>query len=230
MIAHRGDTLHGDCENSVAAIRKAHKHGADYIEVDIRLNGQGSFVALHDKTVDRTTKASGYIHEMSDAEVRDVVTNCDGYIPFLARICDVMREECPGMHMLLDIKEDPLGRWSPQKFGELRDVLVANSMGHRSVIFTWDEGHLAASLSVAPNTRTCLIGAPNRPPVEEAAKHWAVTAWPEQIDPEYVQALREVDTKVICRNTVIREEWAWVRSCGGWGTMTDDLDAGIAWR
>ncbi|OZG69212.1 glycerophosphodiester phosphodiesterase family protein [Bifidobacterium eulemuris] len=53
-IAHRGDS--SAPENSLTGIQAAGARGADYVEIDVRLTGDGQVVVLHDKTTRRLAK------------------------------------------------------------------------------------------------------------------------------------------------------------------------------
>ncbi|MBI4436902.1 MAG: hypothetical protein HY590_05805 [Candidatus Omnitrophica bacterium] len=62
IIAHRGASgTHP--ENTFAAFRQAIHLGVDFIETDIRLTKDGYPVVFHDKTLRRTTKGKGSLHE-----------------------------------------------------------------------------------------------------------------------------------------------------------------------
>ncbi|SIS84138.1 glycerophosphodiester phosphodiesterase [Alicyclobacillus vulcanalis] len=68
-IAHRGASA--ECpENTLPAFVRAAELGADMIELDVRLTGDGSVVVLHDPTVDRTTDGRGLASQMRLAELR----------------------------------------------------------------------------------------------------------------------------------------------------------------
>ena len=58
VCAHRGasDT---HPENTIAAFREAIRLGAQMIEFDVALTGDGKLVLMHDRTIDRTTNGSG---------------------------------------------------------------------------------------------------------------------------------------------------------------------------
>ena len=54
VIAHRGASLHAP-ENTIDAFTKALEHGADAIELDVRVTRDDAVVVIHDPDVDRTT-------------------------------------------------------------------------------------------------------------------------------------------------------------------------------
>ena len=56
-------------ENSLSAIRAAIIMGVDGIELDVRHTSDDKVVLMHDDTVDRTTKGSGEVAEMTAGEV-----------------------------------------------------------------------------------------------------------------------------------------------------------------
>ena len=54
VVAHRGDHTAAH-ENSLEAIERAIRAGADYVELDVRATRDGELALMHDATVDRTT-------------------------------------------------------------------------------------------------------------------------------------------------------------------------------
>jgi glycerophosphoryl diester phosphodiesterase len=68
-IAHQG----GEDEapsNTMYALERAMRLGADMLELDIHTSADGELVVLHDGTVDRTTNGSGSVYDMSLAEIQ----------------------------------------------------------------------------------------------------------------------------------------------------------------
>jgi glycerophosphoryl diester phosphodiesterase len=68
-IGHQG----GEAEfpsNTMYAFRKALAAGADMLELDVSATGDGAIVVMHDWTVDRTTNGTGYLTDMTLAQVR----------------------------------------------------------------------------------------------------------------------------------------------------------------
>lgn len=68
-IAHRGASARAP-ENTLAAFREAARLGADAIECDVRLCGDGKPVVIHDDTVDRTTDGRGAVARLTLADLR----------------------------------------------------------------------------------------------------------------------------------------------------------------
>lgn len=68
IVAHRGASLRYP-ENTLAAFRAAVRAGADVIELDARLTADGVPVVMHDADVATTTDGSGFVHELTLAQV-----------------------------------------------------------------------------------------------------------------------------------------------------------------
>lgn len=71
VIAHRGDSAHRP-ENTLASFASALELGADLVELDIQLTGDGEVVVIHDPTLERTTSGRGNVRQMALREVRAV--------------------------------------------------------------------------------------------------------------------------------------------------------------
>ncbi|HWZ93218.1 MAG TPA: glycerophosphodiester phosphodiesterase family protein [Polyangiaceae bacterium] len=61
MLGHRG-ARHAAPENTMAAFDLARQEGADGVELDVRLDGSGRVIVLHDPTLARVTKGADLRH------------------------------------------------------------------------------------------------------------------------------------------------------------------------
>lgn len=68
-ISHRGEHLHHP-ENTIAAFQAAIDAGADFFELDVQTTSDGKLVLMHDGSVNRTTVATGRIHDMTFDQIR----------------------------------------------------------------------------------------------------------------------------------------------------------------
>lgn len=69
IFAHRGSKgTHP--ENTLEAFGEAVRLGVDGIELDVHLTKDGELAVIHDETVDRTTNGTGYVRDMTMAELR----------------------------------------------------------------------------------------------------------------------------------------------------------------
>lgn len=66
-INHRG--WYQAPENTLSAYRESYNHGFKYVECDVQFTKDGVPVLLHDDTIDRTSNGSGYLNQMTYAEV-----------------------------------------------------------------------------------------------------------------------------------------------------------------
>ncbi len=71
VIAHRGSSAEAP-ENTLPAFEAALRHGADALELDVRLTADGAPVVIHDATLDRTTDGSGPVAQQALADLRAV--------------------------------------------------------------------------------------------------------------------------------------------------------------
>lgn len=68
MFAHRGGAKLGP-ENTIEAFDRGLSAGADGLELDVRLAGDGEVVVVHDATIDRTTGGRGPVRAFSSDEL-----------------------------------------------------------------------------------------------------------------------------------------------------------------
>ena len=68
-IAHRGDPI-GARENTPAAFSSAAALGADWVELDLRLTGDGEVVVLHDQSLQRLWGRDVSVGDLDLAEVQ----------------------------------------------------------------------------------------------------------------------------------------------------------------
>ncbi len=69
VVAHRGGRVWAP-ENTLAAFRKSVDLGADGIELDIHRCKTGELIVIHDEEVDRTTNGTGFVKDMTLAQLR----------------------------------------------------------------------------------------------------------------------------------------------------------------
>lgn len=96
--AHRGARVRAP-ENTLRAFRLAFELGADAIECDVQRSRDGRLVIIHDGTVDRTTDGSGWVAEMSFAELRLLNAGRGERIPTLEETLALVRERGGGINL-----------------------------------------------------------------------------------------------------------------------------------
>lgn len=99
-VSHRGDWRYAP-ENSLMAVQRCIDLGLDIVEIDVRLTKDGHLVAMHDKTVDRTTNGSGLLSDLTLAEVKELR---------LKNACGVRhsRQQVPTLEEIMTLTKDKI--------------------------------------------------------------------------------------------------------------------------
>lgn len=102
IMAHRGGG--GEVpENTLLAFRRALRLGAT-IETDVYLSKDNHIIAMHDKTVDRTTNGSGEVEKMMLSEIKKLDAGKGEKVPTVHEIFSLFNKEAPeGTYIVLDI-------------------------------------------------------------------------------------------------------------------------------
>lgn len=100
VIAHRGASGQYP-ENTLLAFARGLEQGADALEMDVRVTGDGVPIILHDPTLDRTTNGTGPAARLPLTEIRRADAGRGERIPTLAEVLDAF----PATPLLVEIKE-----------------------------------------------------------------------------------------------------------------------------
>lgn len=102
--AHRGDSAH-EIENTMAAFERARAAGADGIELDVRLDRDGTVVVFHDEDLKRLLGRPERIEDLSTVD-RKALRLGGQPIPTLAEVLDALGE----LEVDVEIKASKPGR------------------------------------------------------------------------------------------------------------------------
>ena len=69
VVAHRGD-WRNEPENSLRAMARCIRMGADMVELDVRMTKDSVLVLMHDVTIDRTTTGKGRVADLTFEELQ----------------------------------------------------------------------------------------------------------------------------------------------------------------
>ncbi len=138
-FAHRGARNHAP-ENTLAAFEQALAHGADGIELDIRLCKTGEWVVLHDATLKRTTNGRGYVRRTPLETLRSLDAGLyfseafrDEPVPTLAEVLKQTHGRC-----LLNIEIKALPTLQERYVDELIQLLHRYHAAHRCIISSFN--------------------------------------------------------------------------------------------
>ena len=105
IIAHRGASRLAP-ENTLAAFRRAVEIGADGIEIDVQLSTDSVPVVIHDATVDRTTNGSGWVRDLTLAQLQELDAGSHAGAAFAGERIPTLEEVLTevGDKLLIDIE------------------------------------------------------------------------------------------------------------------------------
>lgn len=109
MLGHRG-ARHAAPENTFAAFELARVEGADGIELDVRLDGSGRVIVLHDPTLERVTRGADTRHseDIPSRELSRLDVGKGERVPTLSEVLTWAREH--GQRVNVELKSDVRNR------------------------------------------------------------------------------------------------------------------------
>jgi glycerophosphoryl diester phosphodiesterase len=105
VLGHRG-ARHAAPENTLAAFELARQEGADGIELDVRLDGDGEVIVLHDPTLGRVTEGAETRHaeDIPSLEFARLDVGSGERVPLLAEVLDWAYQS--GQRVNIELKSD----------------------------------------------------------------------------------------------------------------------------
>lgn len=105
MLGHRG-ARHAAPENTLAAFELARQEGADGIELDVRLDGDGEVIVLHDPSLGRVTEGAETRHaeDIPSSELARLDVGAGERVPLLAEVLDWAHQS--GQRVNIELKSD----------------------------------------------------------------------------------------------------------------------------
>jgi glycerophosphoryl diester phosphodiesterase len=163
IIGHRGASAVAP-ENTLAAFTRALDDGADGIEFDVRLAGDGVPVVIHDATLRRTANVDAPIASLSSSDLsaidvgswfnrRHPTRAVDVYahetVPTLARLFQTVAPRRPLLYVELKCDECDAAALVERAVAEVR----AHSLEERVVIESFTLAAVAEAKRIAPDIR-----------------------------------------------------------------------------
>jgi glycerophosphoryl diester phosphodiesterase len=154
IIAHRGASFDAP-ENTLAAFHLAFTQGADGIEADFRLSGDGEIVCIHDATTGRTADRNLRVAARPLAELRflSLGTEKGGQwqgerIPTLAEVLTILPAD---KKLFIELK------CGPEILPPLCKLLTTVSIDKEQLRFLSFDAHLLTALKAEfPSIKSCL--------------------------------------------------------------------------
>lgn len=156
-MAHRGNSARCP-ENTLAAFQQAFADGADILETDLHLTADGTFVCIHDATVDRTTDGGGAVAGLTLDQIKAFSASY-GRAGFEAETVPTLRETMALLPddavLAMELKTD---RFLERVVCErLAADLDAGGVRARSVVLSFSRARLQAMRRAAPDVPTGCI-------------------------------------------------------------------------
>ena len=130
IIAHRGASFL-EPENTLRAVEKAIKMGADFVEVDVRMSKDNELVIIHDPDVNRTTNENGFVKDYTLQELKKLDAGQKETIPTLDEVISGVKDK---IGLVIEIKEPGAEGKVLEKINEnnLENVILT-SFYHKSI-------------------------------------------------------------------------------------------------
>ncbi len=88
-IGHRGAKGYV-AENTLVSFAKAIELNVDAIELDVHLSSDGEVMVIHDKTINRTTEATGFVKDYSASELKKIgIPTLNDVLLYVNRRCTI---------------------------------------------------------------------------------------------------------------------------------------------
>lgn len=152
IIAHRGASYDDD-GNTLAAFNLAWRQGADGIEGDFRLCGDGSIVCIHDETTRGTPGRLLAVAEATLAQIRKHHTaSCPGPEKGIPTIAEVLATVPDRKRIFIEIK------CGPEIIAPLKETLVGASLRpEQIVVLSFNREVIAVSKKQLPRMKALWL-------------------------------------------------------------------------
>ena len=159
ILAHRGASLEAP-ENTLAAFRQAIELGADGIELDVHLSGDGELVVIHDERVDRTTNGKGWVKDLTLSQLKSLDAGSwfdpafkGERIPTLKEVIDLVSGRCKLIN--IEIKSG-IVLYPGIEEKVLREVEAADLLG-KVIMSSFNHFSLKTIKEINPNVKTGIL-------------------------------------------------------------------------
>lgn len=157
VVAHRGASSTRP-ENTLASFEEAVRLGAEILELDVRLSRDGVLVVIHDPAVDRTTDGSGFVHELSAAQIASMHAADGGTVPTFAEVLDTVRGRAAIAVEIKNVPGEPAFEAARERIVEaVHEELGRADFGGAVLVISFNPASIAASKALAPDVPTGFL-------------------------------------------------------------------------
>jgi glycerophosphoryl diester phosphodiesterase len=208
-IGHRGAAGHAP-ENTLLSIETALSLGAEVIEIDVHRSLDGELIVMHDDRVDRTTSGSGYIRDLTLAQLR---TLC---VPTLAEAVQAVKGRAS---LMIELKVRHIVPAVVRIAANNPDVAVFYASFFHSELLRVREldrgAQTIALFECVPVSLTAFA-------IEAQATHAGVAF--QSLEPDLVRALKDAGLAVFTYTVDDPDEIGYARSLGVDGLISNFPD------
>lgn len=172
VFAHRGASGYAP-ENTLEAFALAIRQGADGIELDVQLSSDGVPVVIHDETVDRVTKKTGYVKDYTLQELKELTVLEDKFpaysqskIPTLKEVLEAVKPS--GIQVNIELKTGIY--WYPDIEKKVAEIVEETGMKDRIVYSSFNHYSVQRLKEIVPDAETAYLYSDVILNVEEYAK------------------------------------------------------------
>ena len=163
-FGHRGASALAP-ENTLAAFQKAREVGADGVELDVRLSGDGEVMVRHDDDLERTTDGHGRVRDKTLTELKSLDAGSWFGPQFAGERIPMLREVCiwAAQDMLLNIELKSVAITRTPL--EEKTVAIVREFGleRRVVLSSFNPFSLRRVRQIAPELHSGLLYAEDLP-------------------------------------------------------------------
>jgi len=160
VVAHRGLAT-SEAENTLEAFAAALDVGADAVEFDVRLTGDGVPIVMHDAAVDRTTDGHGVARSMSLEEIKGLrIATADGSgaeVPTLGETLAALSGRAMIAVEIKNVLGDPDFDLDQALVEATHRALEREAFVGPVLIASFNPASIARSREIAPEVPTALL-------------------------------------------------------------------------
>ncbi|MBY4612870.1 glycerophosphoryl diester phosphodiesterase [Rhizobium redzepovicii] len=159
--AHRGASAVAP-ENTIAAFRAAAEQGAEWVELDVALLGDGTPVVIHDVSIDRCSSSKGNLADLTASDLKTIDAGAwfgsqfEGEpLPTLARVVSALGEF--GLNANVEIKQHAHHKSLDQLVNVVDQHLKARAPHTRIMISSFDAAALKGMHALDPSYELAML-------------------------------------------------------------------------